>query len=123
MKFVLRYLITACVAFFLPKVLDFYNITSVQVHFDNFKTALIFALAVGLLNIFVKPIVSFFSLPVTILTLGLFSLIINALMIYIADYFIKGMSINGFLSTLIFSILLSFFSTILCRIFIPKKEL
>jgi len=123
MKFVLRYVITACVAFFLPKILDFYDVTSVKVHFDNFKTALMFAIAIGLLNIFVKPIVSFFSLPVTILTLGLFSLIVNALMIYIADYFIKGMSINGFLSTLIFSILLSFFSTILCRIFIPKKEL
>lgn len=122
MKFILRYLITAAVAFFLPKALEFYDITSIQVHFDNFKTALMFALAFGLLNVFVKPIVSFFALPATILTLGLFTLIINALMVYIADKIIAGMSINGFVNTLIFSVLLSIFTTIFCWIFIKKKE-
>ncbi|MCL2596990.1 MAG: phage holin family protein [Paludibacter sp.] len=122
MKFILRYLITASVAFFLPKALDFYDITSIKVHFDNFEIALIFALTVGLLNVFIKPIVSFFALPVTILTLGLFTLIINALIVHIADYFITGMSINGFRSTLIFSVLLSICTTILCRIFIKEKD-
>jgi len=121
-KFILRYLITAAVAFFLPKVLEFYDVTSIQVHFDSFKTALLFALAFGLLNILVKPIISFFSLPITILTLGLFTLIINALMVYIADRLISGMSINGFVNTLIFSVLLSVCTTILCWIFIKKKE-
>jgi putative membrane protein len=122
MKFILRYLITAAAAFFLPKMLVFYDITNIQVHFDNFKTALMFALAFGLLNVFVKPIVSFFALPVTVLTLGLFTLIINAVMVYIADKFIAGMSINGFVNTLIFSVLLSICTTIFCWIFIKKKE-
>ncbi|GHT17785.1 membrane protein [Bacteroidia bacterium] len=121
-KYIFRFLITATVAFLLPKVLEYYNVTEIKVHFDNFKTALLFALAVGLLNISVKPIVSFFALPVTILTLGLFTLIINALMVYIADFFIDGMSINGFFNTLIFSILLSVCSTVLGWIFITGKD-
>lgn len=122
MKFIVRYLITAAVAFFLPKALEFYDVSTIQVHFDTFKTALLFALAVGLLNIFVKPIISFFALPVTVLTLGLFTVIINALMVYIADKLIAGMYINGFMNTLIFSVLLSICTTVLCGIFIKKKE-
>jgi putative membrane protein len=121
-KYILRFLITAAIAFFLPKLFDFYHFTEIKVHFDSFKTAMIFALAMGLLNVLLKPIVSFFALPVTILTLGLFTLIINALMVYIADYFIDGMSINGFVNTIIFSILLSVCTTIAGWIFINKKD-
>jgi putative membrane protein len=106
----------------LPKLFDFYNLTQIQVHLDNFKTAMFFSLAMALLNVFVKPVVSFFALPFTVLTLGLFMLIINALMVYIADFFIDRMFINGFVSALVFSILLSICTSVLSWILIKPNN-
>ncbi|WP_292010667.1 phage holin family protein [Chryseobacterium sp.] len=100
MNLIIRLLITAGVAFLLTKVLP-------GVHFDGFSSAIIFAIVLGLLNTFVRPILGFFGLPLTILTLGLFSLVINALIILLAEYFISGMVVDGFWWAFIFSILLS----------------
>ncbi|MFZ4929510.1 MULTISPECIES: phage holin family protein [unclassified Chryseobacterium] len=100
MNFIIRLFVTAIVAFLLTKILP-------GVHFEGFSSAIIFAIVLGVLNIFVKPILSLFGLPLTIITLGFFALVINAAIILIADYFIDSMTVSGFWSAFIFSILLS----------------
>jgi len=100
MNLIIRLLITAIVAFLLTKILP-------GVHFDGFSTAIIFAIVLGLLNLVVKPILSLFGLPLTIITLGFFALVINAIIILIADYFIDSMVVDGFWWAFIFSIALS----------------
>jgi putative membrane protein len=80
---------------------------------DNFVTAIVVAAVLILLNLFVKPILILFTLPVTLLTFGLFLLVINALIILICDALVGGFEVNGFWYALLFSILLSIFQSIL----------
>ena len=106
MNLIIRLLITAVVAFFLTKILS-------GVHFEGFSTAIVFAIVLGVLNLIVKPILSILGLPLTIITLGLFSFVINAIVILIADYIIDGMVVDGFWWALIFSIALSLITSLL----------
>lgn len=110
MGLIIRLLVTAIVAFLLTKVLS-------GVHFDSFTTAVIFAIVLGLLNLVVTPILKLVGLPLTIITLGLFSLVINAVVILIADYFIDGMKVDGFLWAFIFSIALSVITSLVGGLF------
>jgi putative membrane protein len=80
---------------------------------DNFVTAIVVAAVLVLLNLFVKPILILFTLPVTLLTFGLFLLVINALIILICDALVGGFEVNGFWYALLFSILLSIFQSFL----------
>lgn len=105
MNFIIRLLITAIVAYLLTKILP-------GVHFEGFSTAIIFAIVLGVLNVIVKPILSLFGLPLTIITLGFFALVINALIILLADYFIDNMEIDGFWWAFLFSILLSIITSL-----------
>jgi len=89
---------------------------------DHWKTAILVALILALLNNIVAPILKFLTIPITILTLGLFLLVINAAMVKLADHFIGGFSVNGWLWALAFSIGLSIAQSILYKIFIPKKK-
>lgn len=116
MNTIIKLLITAVSAFAISKLL------SAHVQIDSFTSALIFAIVLGLLNLIVKPILSILSLPVTILTLGLFSLVINTLIVLLADYFTSGINIDGFWWALVFSILLSIITSVLESIFISKEE-
>lgn len=77
------------------------------VHVSGFMSALIVALVLGLLNIFVRPLLVLLTLPATILTLGLFLLVINALIILLCDTLVKGFKVDSFWSALLFSIVLS----------------
>ncbi|UQB69625.1 phage holin family protein [Epilithonimonas zeae] len=110
MNFIIRLLITAISAFLLSKILT-------GIHFDTFGSTIIFAIVLGILNVFVKPILSILSLPITIITLGLFSFVINALMILLTDYFMDSMQVDGFLWALLFSILLSLVTSAFSTIF------
>lgn len=85
-------------------------ITGIKI--DTFETSILVALAMGFANTFLKPILKLISFPITILTLGLFLLVINVIMVYLVAYFIKGFSVQGFIPPLIFSFVLSFFSTV-----------
>lgn len=113
MNFIIRLLITAAAAFLLTYVLS-------GVKFESFGTAIIFAIVLGLLNLFVKPILSLFGLPLTIITLGLFALVINAAIILLADYFIDGMVVDGFWWAFVFSILLTVVTSLANSIFSDK---
>ncbi len=110
MGLIIRLLVTAAVAFGLTYVLE-------GVHIQSFGTAIVFAIVLGILNIIVKPILKILGFPLTVITLGLFSLIINAAVVYLADYFIDGMQIDTFWWALIFSILLSILTSLLSGIF------
>lgn len=115
MNFIIRLLITAISAFILSKVLT-------GVHFDGFMSTVIFAIVLGLLNLVVKPILSILSLPITILTLGLFSFVINALIILLADYLMDSMEVAGFWWALLFSILLSLVTSAFSTIFESNED-
>lgn len=115
MNIIIRLLVTAVVAFFLTKILS-------GVQIDSFSTALVFALILGILNLIVTPILKILGLPLTILTLGLFSLVINALVVLLAAKFVDGMAIDGFLWAFIFSIALSLITSLLNGIFISNKK-
>jgi len=75
--------------------------------------ATIVAVVLALVNMTVKPILTILTLPLSVLTLGLFSLIINGLMIMLVDYVVPGFDVNGFFNAVIFSLLLSLISTVL----------
>lgn len=77
------------------------------VEVKSFLTALWVAILLAVVNTFVKPIVLFLTLPLTILTLGLFILVVNALMLMLVDAFTDGMKIKNFWWALLFSLLLS----------------
>ena len=83
------------------------------VHVAGFTTALIVAVVLGLLNIFIKPILVILTLPVTILTLGLFLLVINALIILLCTNIVGGFSVDSFWTAFIFSIILSLSQSIM----------
>lgn len=77
------------------------------VHIAGFTTALVAALVLGIINAVLKPILVFLTLPINILTLGLFTLVINALLIMLATFIVPGFVVDGFGWALLFSILLS----------------
>ena len=77
---------------------------------ENFLTAMIAAVVIALINAFIKPLIMMLTLPINILTLGIFTLVINALLFMFATYLVPGIEVNGFLSALIGSILISVFS-------------
>lgn len=79
----------------------------------GYLTAVIVAVVLVILNIIVKPVLVLLTLPVTIVTFGLFLLVINAVIILLADVFISGFSVDGFWVALIFSLLLSVVQAIL----------
>lgn len=106
MKLIIRLLVTAIVVVLLANILP-------GVEVESFVTAVIVAVVLGLLNLIVKPILVLFTLPVTILTLGLFLLVINALIILLCDYLIGGFAVSGFWYALLFSVLLSIVQSIL----------
>jgi putative membrane protein len=74
--------------------------------------AIVAAFILGLLNLVVRPIILLFTLPINILTLGLFTFVINAFMFWFAASFIEGFSVTGFIPALLGSILVSIFTTI-----------
>ncbi len=83
---------------------------------SGYGTAFIVALVIAILNMFVRPLLVFFTLPATIVTLGLFLFAINAFIILLADKLVNGFGVSGFLTALFFSILLSIFRSALFQL-------
>ncbi len=100
MNFLVRILTTTLAILLVTKLMP-------GVSIDGVMTAIILALVLALLNMFVKPVLIFFTLPITIVTLGLFLLVINALIILIASNLVNGFHVTGFWPALFFSIVLS----------------
>ena len=77
------------------------------IEIDNFFSAMLFCVVITLINAFIRPILLFITLPVNILTLGLFTLVINALMLMFASYVVPGFEVESFFSAFFGAILLS----------------
>lgn len=73
----------------------------------SFYIALIVALIVGILNVFVRPLLILLTLPITLLTLGLFTFVINALLFWFVATFVDGFSVDGFIPAFIGSLILT----------------
>ncbi len=86
------------------------------VKLDSFWSALWVALFLGLVNIIIKPLLILLTLPINILTLGLFTFVINAILILLASSVIKGFSVSGFWIALLFSIVLAIFNYFFSRL-------
>lgn len=83
------------------------------IHLLDFGSALIAVIVIGLVNALIKPLLFLLTLPVTIITFGLFALVLNALMLMLASALTPGFKIDGFGTALLGSILLSIVTTIL----------
>jgi len=77
------------------------------VHVASFGVALVLAVVLGILNVFIKPVFLVLTFPITVLTLGLFALVLNALFIVIATAIVPGFSVDSFWWAFFFSIILS----------------
>lgn len=84
---------------------------------SGFGTALIVALALGILNTFIRPVLMFLALPINILTLGLFSFVINAILIMITAAVVPGFKVESFWKALLFAVVLAVIMAILSTIF------
>jgi len=80
---------------------------------ERWQTLLVGALALGLLNAFFRPILMLLTLPINVLTLGLFTLIINGLIFYLAAWMIKGFYVAGFWSAFVAALVFSIVSFLL----------
>ncbi len=108
MKFIMRIIVTSIVAFGLSYILK-------GIKMDSFWTAIILAIVLALLNALLKPILIILTLPITIVTFGLFLFVINAGMILLAEKIIDGFKVEGFWWALLFSLLLSIVTSILYK--------
>ena len=115
MKTFLKILLTALAVIILANILP-------GVTVNDYVTAIIVAIVISLLNMIVRPVLIFFTLPATIVTFGLFLFVINAVIILLASKLVSGFIVSGFLTALLFSVLLSIFRSFLFSIFKEKKH-
>lgn len=115
MKLILRLLLTAVAVVVLSEILPGISV-------DGFGTAVVVAIVLALLRLFVKPILIFLTLPLTIITFGLFLLIVNALIITMAGYLVGGFHVSTIWWALLFSLLLSLFQSVLFSLIGEKRD-
>ena len=82
------------------------------VHVQDYWAALLVAVLISFSNVIIKPILVVLTIPITIVTLGLFLLAINAAIVLLVDYFVDGFSVDGFWWALAFSLILSVFNSL-----------
>ena len=90
------------------------------VNLANFPAAMVAALAIGLFNSGVKPVLSVLSLPINILSLGAFTLVINGLCFWLASLFVPGFRVSGLIAFLVAPVILSFVNTFISNYFAEK---
>ncbi len=95
----------------LALIVTAYIVPGIQV--ANFTTAILAAVVLGVVNTFIKPILSFVTAPLTIVTLGLFAFVINAVVLFIVSAVVPGFSVSGWVPAILGAIVLSVVSTVL----------
>ncbi len=106
MNIFIKWLLNSIIILILPFILR-------GIYVENFITALIVALVLGLLNALLKPILVILTLPITILTLGLFILVLNGLIIIIASKLVPGFNVSNIWYAILIAIVLSIFNSII----------
>lgn len=104
-SFILKFLLTAVLVYGLSHLLP-------GVVLNGVGSAAVLVIVLGILNATIKPILKILSFPINVLTLGLFSLVINVIIIKLADYLMTSFSVNGFLNALLFSLGLALVNTL-----------
>lgn len=115
MNYILRILLSAVAVFILAHILPGIGVSS-------YLSAILVAIVLGFLNTIVRPVLVILTIPVTIVTLGLFLLVINAIMVLLVGYFISGFSVSGLLAAIIFSVLLSISQSVLYKLVKEDKK-
>ncbi len=111
---ILKFLITIVSIMIIGGVLP-----GVRIKGNSFWTAFWVAIAIAMLNFFVYPVMLIFTIPITLLTFGLFLLALNAFIVLMAGWFVKGFEVDNFWWALFFSILLSFTTYVLEMFLLP----
>jgi putative membrane protein len=114
MRLLITWLINALALLALP-----YLFTSI--HVDTFVTALIAAVVLGLINTLIRPVLVLLTLPVTLLTLGLFIFVINGLLFWLVGSFISGFRVDGFWAGVLGAIVYSIISWALSSLIVRRK--
>ncbi|MBA2745141.1 MAG: phage holin family protein [Flavisolibacter sp.] len=110
MGLLIRILLTALAAYLAAMIVP-------GVTISDAKTAILVALVLALLNAFLKPILVALTIPITIITLGLFLLVINILIVFLAARLVPGFQVDGWVAALLFSLIVALISWILDRVF------
>jgi putative membrane protein len=113
-RLVLTWILNAFALFFVMKLIP-------GIRIDHFSDLLVATLVLGLLNAFLRPLVILLTLPVNVMTLGLFTLVINGVMFYLAAHLVSGFSVSGFGAAFLAALLFSIFSFTLNMLFRPKS--
>lgn len=111
LRFLLNGLAVLATAYLLPGV----DVT-------DYQTALLTALVLSITNVIIKPLLILFTIPITVITLGLFLLVVNAVIILLVDHFVSGFSVDGFWWALAFSLIMSVFNSIINDLLKDKKD-
>ena len=106
MKFIIKLIISAIAVFATAYLLP-------GVAVDNFTTAVVVAIVLALLNALLKPILVFFTIPITVFTLGLFLLVINAIIVLVCDGLVDGFEVDGVIYALLFSLVVSVITAVM----------
>lgn len=104
----------------LAVLLTAYLLPGVQV--EHYGYALLVASVLSFANVIVRPILVILTIPITVITLGLFLLVINALIILLVDYFVPKFDVNGFWWAMAFSLILSIFNGMFSEMFKPRRQ-
>lgn len=115
MRFLLRIFVSAIAVYFVANFLK-------GVTLDDYQSAFLVAVALAFLNAIVKPVLQVLTIPITIVTLGLFLLVINAVLILAAERLVPGFHVNGFFTAILFSVCLSILTGILNFLFGVNAE-
>ena len=115
MNIIIKIIISSLAVFLTAEILP-------GVEVSNYVAAIWVAVILSLLNGFLKPILVILTIPVTIFTLGLFLLVINAGIILMADYFVDGFYVSGWFWALIFSLVLSILTSVMESLGGKKKK-
>jgi len=115
MNIIVRFLLNGLAVFLTDYLLS-------GVHIENYGYAILVAIVLSLVNAIVKPVLIIFTIPITFVTMGLFLLVINAMMIQLTDWFIDGFTVEGFWWALAFSIILWLFNSMFGDLTKEKKK-
>ena len=115
MRLVIAWLINALALLALPYLFA-------SIHVDSFVTALVAALVLGLINTLIRPLLVLLTLPVTLLTLGLFIFVINGLLFWFVGSFIHGFTVDGFWAGVFGAIVYSLISWALSSLILRRKD-
>lgn len=105
MSLILRMLLNALIVYAVAHIIK-------GVHVRGFGTAILVAVVLGLINALIRPVLFLLTLPINILTLGLFTFVLNALLFWSVTWFVPGFSVDSFISALVASFLVSLMSLI-----------